>query len=65
MKTMDDKEHFPLLFKQIPGLLSVPSSYADSERGGFSVLKIHTDQRSILDYSTIVSSMSLKLNCDI
>ncbi len=31
MKTLDDKEHFPLLFKLMAGLLSIPSSNADSE----------------------------------
>ncbi len=64
MKTLDDKEHFPLLFKLMAGLLSIPSSNADSERG-FSVLrKIHTDQRSNLDHTTIVSLMPFKFNCD-
>ena len=62
MKTLDDKERFPLLFKLMAGLLSIPSSDADSERG-FSVLrKMHTDQRSNLDLSTIVILMSF--NCD-
>ena len=61
MKTLDDKERFPLLFKLMAGLLSIPSSDADSERG-FSVLrKMHTDQRSNLDL-TIVILMSF--NCD-
>ena len=32
MKTMDDKEHFPLLFKLMAGLLSIPSSDAYSKR---------------------------------
>ncbi len=64
MKTLDDKEHFPLLFKLMAGVLSIPSSNADSERV-FSVLrKIHTDQRSKLDYTTIVSLMPFKFNCD-
>ncbi len=47
------------------GLLAIPpSSNADSERG-FSILrKIHTDQRSNLDQSTVVALMSLKFNCD-
>ena len=46
------------------GLLAIPCSNADAERG-FSVLrKIHTDQRANLDHSTIVSLMSLKFNCD-
>ena len=56
MKTIDYKKRFPLLFKLMSGLLSIPDSYADSERG-FSVLrKIHTDQESNLDHHyTIVS----------
>ena len=46
------------------GLLCIPCSNAYSERG-FSVLrKIHTDQRSNLEQSTIVALMSLKFNCD-
>jgi len=46
------------------GLLSIPSSNADSERG-FSILrKIHTDQRSNLDQSTITALMTMKFNCD-
>ncbi len=46
------------------GLLAIPSSNADSERV-FSILrKIHTDQRSNLDQSTVVALMSLKFNCD-
>ena len=58
MKTMDDTEHFPLLFKLMSGLLSIPSSDGDSEKR-FSVLRnIHTDQRSNLDH--IVSLMSFK-----
>ena len=43
---------------------AIPSSNADSERG-FSILtKIHTDQRSTLDQSTVVALMSLKFNSD-
>ena len=46
------------------GLMSIPVSNADSERG-FSILrKIHTDQRSNLDQSTIVALMTIKFNID-
>ena len=46
------------------GLLAITSSNVDSERG-FSILrKIHTDQRSNLDQSTVVALMSLKYNSD-
>ena len=47
------------------GLLSISCSNADSERGFSMLRKIHTDQRSHLDQSTIVALMSLKFNCDI
>ena len=65
MKTMDDKERVPLLLMLMSGLLSVPSSDADCERG-HSLLrtKINSDQRSHLVHSTIVSLMSFKFNCD-
>ena len=49
---------------RIPGLMSILCSNADSERG-FSILrKIHTDQRSNLDQSTVIALMTLKFNCD-
>ena len=55
---------FANLAKLMVGLLAIPSSNADSERG-FSILrKIHTDQRSNLDQSTVVALMSLKFNSD-
>ena len=64
MTIFDGKERFGQLFKLMSGLLSIPCSNADSERG-FSVLrKIHTDQRACLEQTTIVSLMSLKFNCD-
>ena len=45
MRTFDGEMRFPLLVKLITGLMSIPSSNADSERE-FSILrKIHTDQR--------------------
>lgn len=46
MKSLDGEPRFPTLYKLMAGLLSIPCSNADSERG-FSILrKIHTDQRS-------------------
>ena len=64
MKTLLGELRFPNLAKLMAGLLSIPCSNADAERG-FSILrKIHTDQRSNLDQSTIVSLMSLKFNSD-
>ena len=48
MVTLDNEPRFPLLFKLMAGLISIPSSNADAE-WGFSVLrKIHTDHRSSL-----------------
>jgi hypothetical protein len=53
MKTANEEPRFPALCKLMFSLLSIPSSNADAERG-FSILrKIHTDQRSNLDHSTI------------
>ena len=44
--TLAGERRFPSLTKLMVGLLSIPASNADSERG-FSILrKIHTDQRS-------------------
>ena len=64
MITLDGQARFPTLCKLVAGLLTIPCSNADSERG-FSILrKIHTDQRSNLDQSTIIALMSMKFNCD-
>ena len=64
IRTLDGQERFGLLCKLMYGLLSIPCSNADSERG-FSILrKIHTDQRSNLDQSTIITLMSIKFNSD-
>ena len=53
MTTFEGQLRFNLLHKLMSGLMSIPVSNADSERG-FSILrKIHTDQRSNLDQSTI------------
>ena len=53
--TLDGEPRFPSLTKLMMGLLAIPASNADSERG-FSILrKIHTDQRSNLSQSTIYS----------
>ena len=64
MRALDGKQRFPLLSKLMAGLLSIPSFNADSERAFSMLRKIHTDQRSNLDQSTLISLMSLKFNCD-
>ena len=64
LKTLDGHMRFPRLFKLMAGLLAIPVSNADSERG-FSILrKIHTDQRSNLSQATIIALMSLQFNSD-
>lgn len=64
LKTIDGELRFPSLYKLMAGLLSIPVSNADSERG-FSILrKIHTDQRPSLNQSTIIALMTMKFNCD-
>ena len=58
IKTLLGGLRFANLAKLIAGLLAIPSSNADSERG-FSILrKIHRDQ------STVVALMSQKFNSD-
>ena len=64
MKTLDGKIRFEKLFILMTSLLSIPASNADSERGFSMLRKIHTDQRSNLDQSTIIALMSMKFNCD-
>ena len=59
IKAFDGKE---LLTKLMAGLLSIPVSNADSERG-FSILrKIHTDQRPSLKQDTSIALMTMKFN---
>ena len=62
--TLNGEMKFPLLVKQMTGLMSIPSSNADSERGFFNLRKIHTDKRPTLKQSTLISSMSIKLNSE-
>ena len=46
------------------GLLTIPCSNADAERGFSILMKMHTDQRSNLEQSAIISLMMMKFNCD-
>ena len=62
--TLDGQPRFPLLCKLMIGLMSIPASTADEERGFSMLRKIHTDQRSNLSQSTIIALMSIKLNCE-
>ncbi len=64
MTTLDGQLRFNLLHQLMAGLLCIPISNADSERGFSMLRKIHTDQRANLDQSTIVSLMGMKFNCD-
>ena len=64
MMTLDGQVRVPSLCKLVAGLLTIPCSNADSERGFSMLRKIHTDQRSNLDQSTIIALMSMKFNCD-
>ena len=62
MTTLSGETRFPNLYKLMAGLLCIPCSNADAERG-FSILrKVHTDQRASLNQSTIVHLMSVKFN---
>ena len=64
LRTFDGRFRFGSPYHLMSGLLSIPCSNADSERGFSMLRKIHTDQRSNLDQSTIVALMSVKFNCD-
>lgn len=64
LPTVDGKPRFETLCKLMFGLLTIPCSNADSERGFSMLRKIHTDQRSNLEQSTIISLMTMKFNCD-
>ena len=64
MKTLEGEPRFGTLCQLMTGLLTIPCSNADAERG-FSILrKIHTDQRFSLSHSTIVPLMAVKFNSD-
>lgn len=53
IKTLDGKPKFPNLYRVMAGLLGIPCSNADTERG-FSILrKVHTDQRASLSPSRL------------
>ena len=64
MKTLDGELRFPLLFRLMAGLLTIPASNADSERGFSMLRKIHTDQRPSLKSSTITALTSIKINSE-
>ena len=62
IKTLSGELRFSKLFMLMSGLLSIPCSNADAERG-FSVLrKVHTDQRASLSQSTIINLLRVKMN---
>ncbi len=64
LKTLDGEERFPYLSKLMAGLLSIPVSNADSERGFSMLRKIRTDQRPSLKQDTIIALMRMKFNCN-
>ncbi len=64
IRTLDGKSRFSKLCMLMYGLLSIPCSNADPERGFSMLRKIHTDQRSNLDQSTVIALMTIKYNCD-
>ena len=60
IKTLSGEPRSSKLHQLMAGLLTIPCSNADAERG-FSVLrKVHTDQS--LSQSTIITLMSIKMN---
>ena len=64
LKTLDGELRCPSLFRLMAGLLTIPASNADSERGFSMLRKIHTDQRPSLKPETIAALMSVKFNSE-
>ena len=64
IKTLDRELRFGTLCRPMTGLLTILCSNADAERGFSIIRKIHTDQISTLNQSTIISLMSVKFNSD-
>ncbi len=64
MKLFDGEPRLPLLVRLMSGLMSIPASNADSERGFSMLRKVHTDQRLSQKQSTIISLMTIKFNSD-
>ena len=64
MTTLEGQPRFNLLHKLISGLMTISVSNADSEQGFSMLRKIHTDQRSNLEHSSIVALMAMKFNLD-
>ena len=59
LRTLDGELRFPSLAKLMAGLLTIPASNADSERGFSISRRIYTDQRPTLKQSTICSLMTI------
>ncbi len=64
MKLFDGEPRLPLLVRLMSGLMSIPATNADSERGFSMLRKVHTDQRPTLKQSTIISIMTIKFNSE-
>ena len=62
IKTLSGESRFSKLYKLMSGLLSIPCSNADAERGFSMLRKVHTDQRASLSQSTIASLLTVKMN---
>ena len=63
-KTAFGEQRFHALSRLMLGLLCIPCSNADAERGFSMLRKIHTDSRSRLHQSTIAALMAVKMNLD-
>ncbi len=64
MKLFDGEPRLPLLVRLMSGLMSIPASNADSERGFSMLRKVHTDQRLSQKQSTRISLMTIKFNSE-
>jgi hypothetical protein len=59
MRTLDGTLRFGLLYHLMSGLLSIPCSNADSERGFSMLRKIHTDHAKVTARSVYISCINV------
>ena len=62
IKTLSGEPRSSKLHQLMAGLLTIPCSNADAERGFLVLRKVHTDQRASLSQSTIITLNSIKMN---
>lgn len=64
MRTFEGELRFPHMVRLMLGLMTIPSSNADSERGFSLLRRIHTDQRPTLKQPSLNALMAIKFNSE-